>query len=65
MGIHVYETHSQNMYMRFISKTVMNAQGFTSEGKDVILSLCKASFLYMGNFYIRCEVITGYHSGDS
>ena len=40
--------------MRFIAKTVMNAQGFTSEAKDVILSLCKASFLYMGDFYVRC-----------
>ena len=48
--------------MRFIAKTVMNAQGFTSEAKEVILSLCKA---YMGNFSVRFEVITGYHSGDS
>ena len=40
---------------RFIPKSVVNAQRFTSEAKDVILSLCKASFLYMGNFYVRCE----------
>ena len=46
--------------MRFIAKSVMNAQEFTSETKDVILSLCKASFLYMGNFYVRYELITGY-----
>ena len=51
--------------MRFIAKSVVNAQGFTSEAKDVILSLCKASFLYMGNFYVRYEVITEYPSGDS
>ena len=51
--------------MRFIAKSVMNAQGFTYEAKDVTLSLCKASFLYMGNFYVRCEVVTGYSSGDS
>ena len=51
--------------MRFIAKSVMNAQGFTYKAKDVILSLCKASFLYMGNFYVRYERITGYPSGDS
>ena len=51
--------------MRFIAKYVMHEQGFASEAKDVILSLCKASFLYMGNFYVRYEVITGYPSGDS
>ena len=34
----------------------MNAQGFTSETKDVILSLYKGILpVYMGNFYIRCE----------
>ena len=43
----------------------MNAQGFTSEAKDVILSLCKVSCLYTGNFYIRCDTITGCPSGDS
>ena len=51
--------------MRFIANSVVNAQGLTSEAKDVILSLCKASFLYLGNFYIRYELITGYPSGDS
>ena len=51
--------------MKFIAKSVVNAQGFNSEAKDVIISLCKASFLYMGNFYVRYEVITGCPSGDS
>ena len=42
--------------MRFIAKSVMTAQGFTSETKDVILSLCKGILpVYMGNFYVRCE----------
>ena len=34
----------------------MNAQGFTLEEKDVVLSLYMVSSLYiMGNFYIRCK----------
>ena len=52
--------------MRFIAKSVLNAQGFTSETKDVILSLCKGILpVYMGNFYVRCEVRTECPSGDS
>ena len=44
----------------------MNIQRFTFEAKDVILSLyIRISCLYMGEFYVRCEVITGYPSGDS
>ena len=39
--------------MRFIAYSVMNAQGFTSEAKDVDLSLYKG--VYMGNFFVRCE----------
>ena len=42
--------------MRFIANSVMNAQGFTSDAKDVNLSLYKGILLvYMGNFYVRCE----------
>ena len=42
--------------MRFMANSVMNAQGFTSETKDVNLSLCKGILpVYMGNFYVRCE----------
>ena len=52
--------------MRFIANSVMNAQGFTSEAKDVNLSLYKGILLvYMGNFYVRCEVRTGCPSGDA
>ena len=52
--------------MRFIAKFVMNAQGFISETKDVILSLCKGILpVYMGKFYVRYEVRTGCPSGDS
>ena len=52
--------------MRFIANFVMNAQGFTSEAKDVILSLYKGILpVYMGNFYVRCEVRIGCPSGDS
>ena len=52
--------------MRFIAKTVMNAQGFTSEAKEVILSLYKGILLvYMGNFYVRCEFKAGCPSGDA
>ena len=52
--------------MRFIANSVMNAQGFTSEAKDVNLSLYKGILpVYMGSFYVRCEVRTGYPSGDS
>ena len=53
--------------MRSIANSVMNAQGFTFEVKDVIfLYSYKGIFpVYMGNFYVRCEVITGYPSGDS
>ena len=48
---HVNEIHSQS---------VVNAQGFISEVNDVNLSLCKVSCLYMGNFYLWCELITQY-----
>ena len=42
--------------MRFIANSVMNAQGFSSEAKDVILSLYQGILpVYMGNFYVRCE----------
>ena len=45
---------------------MVNAQGFTSEAKDVNLSLYKDILpVYMGNFYVRCEVRTGCPSGDS
>ena len=50
--------------MRFIANSVVNAQGFTSEAKDVNLSLYKGILpVYMGNFYVRCEV-RGCPSGD-
>ena len=52
--------------MRFIANSVVNAQGLTSETKDVNLSLYKGSLpVYMGNFHVRCEVITGYPSDDA
>ena len=52
--------------MRFIDNSVMNAQGFTSGTKDVILSLYKGILLvYMGNFYVRCEFKAGCPSGDA
>ena len=54
--------------MRFTANCVMNAQGFILEAKDVILSLYNCImplYIYMGKFYVRCEVITGYPSGDS
>ena len=52
--------------MRVIANSVMNAQGFTSEAKDAILSLYKGILpVYMGNFYIICEVRMGCLSGDT
>ena len=50
--------------MRFTANYVMSTQTFTFEAMHVILSLYK-DVLHMGNFYVRCEVITGYPSGDS
>ena len=47
------------------SQSFDNLQEYPFEAKDVILSLYRISCLYMGNFYARCEVITGYPSGDS
>ena len=45
----------------------MNAKRFTFVAKDVILSLynCILPLYIYGKFYVRCEVITGYPSGDS
>ena len=52
--------------MRFIDNSLMNAQGFTSDTKDVILSLYNSILLvYMGNFYVRCELRARCPSGDS
>ena len=51
--------------MRFIANYVLNAQGFTSEAKDVILSVYKSMLPYMGNFYVRIGVRTGFPSGDA
>ena len=45
---------------------VMNVQRFTSETREVILYLYKVILpVYMANFYVRCEVITGYPYGDA
>jgi len=51
--------------MRFITNSVMNVQGFTSDTKDVILALFKVSCLYIWGTFIRYEGRTGYPSGDS
>ena len=36
--------------MSFTANSVMNAQGFTSEAKDVILSLCRYLAYIWGTF---------------
>ena len=42
--------------MRFIANYVLNAQGFTSEAKDVILSVYKSMLPYIwGTFTLELE----------